>query len=141
MKLESWMAAVILAGFCAGCAPVEVYSPDKAPEYMTSKEASFFIRGPQQPGAPEILPPETFVRLMRKEYGYSVVKLDDDRAGYIANDDIRVAPPSARAVSDQQLFPERYAAEVVNLPEPDLTLPVAEVETPKPAKKRTRVAQ
>lgn len=122
----------MIALCCFGCASPEVYTSENAPEFMTNRKSSFFIRGPQQPGAPEELPPQTFFRLMRKEPGYSVVQLGDGRSGYIANEDIRLAPPSGRSVSDEELFPEKYVRARYVEPEPDFSMPVQEIAAPSP---------
>jgi hypothetical protein len=134
MKHEITIGGFILISFCGGCAHDVTYSPDQAPEYMTDGDTKFFLHGPLQPGLPDELPPQTFVHVLRKEYGYSLVQLSDGRSGYVANENIRVAPPDAPAVSTAELFPETDP--IVNEPEPDLTLPVAEMPAPPPSKKK-----
>ena len=129
MKPEYAIFAAIALGY-PGCTPVQVYAPDQAPEYVTKRKVDFFPYGPQQPGPPEILERETFVKIQSWEPGYSKVTLGDGRSGYVANEEIRVAPPAARPVADEELFPERYA---LLIPEPDLTMPVEDV--PEDAKK------
>lgn len=119
-----WLLAGTLA--LAACAPTQVFPPELAPEYVTRRTAKFYLYGPQQPGRPEPLPKETYVRLQREEHGFSVVQLADGRSGYVATEDIRLAPPSARAVSEAELFPERFEPPP-EMPEPDLTTPVSDV--------------
>ncbi len=123
MKPENVLLAAV-AWSCAGCTPVHVFAPSDAPEFVTIRQARFYQYGPLQPGRPEKLDRETFVRLSTWEPGYSKVQLADGRSGYVANEEIRLAPPAARPVGDEELFPERYA---VLMPEPDLTMPVADV--------------
>jgi len=129
MKLKGYIAGLVsLVLF--GCAPVEVYTPENSPEYMTIKKTPFFRYGPKQPGEPDVLQAQTFVKLQRKEYGYSVIQLADGRSGYIATDDIRRAPPAGRAVNQDELFP-RHQDEQTFVPpsEPDFSQPVEEVTT------------
>ena len=59
---------------------------DKVPLYET---------GPQQLGMPDVnLEKGTLVRIVRKQFGYSLVKtVEGNRLGWVANEDLRVAPP------------------------------------------------
>ncbi len=125
MRPETWLLAGAL--LLTGCAPAQVFTPNLAPEYITVRETSFFLRGPQQPGRPEKIPPRTLVTVAKRETGgYSIVSLADGRRGFVASDDIRMAPPPAVAVSEPDLFPERYV-EAPPLPEPDFAMPVEEI--------------
>lgn len=126
MKHERWILALLAQGVFS-CAPLEVYTPENSPEYMTVKLTPWYRRGPQQPGDPDMLKKQTFVRLVTKEYGFSRVQLADGRTGYVATDDIRLAPPPGRAVGERELFPERLVEPAPPLPEPDLAMPVAEI--------------
>jgi hypothetical protein len=112
----------------AGCAGPEKYTKD-----MTTRETAFYKHGPQQPGAPDLLPPQTFVRVLEKDSGYTFAQLADGRTGYLATEDLRLAPPSARAVAETELFPERMVV-MAPLPEPDLTMPVEDIPQTAPSK-------
>lgn len=122
MRPRPWLAGFVVLAGCA--APRESFTANTAPEYMIIRQASFFRHGPAQSGRPEKLAPQTVVRLMRKESGYCVVQLADGRNGYIAGDELKVAPPRGRAVTGDELYPERLAPP---LPEPDFSQPVEEV--------------
>lgn len=64
---------------------------------VTIDYAQFFRLGPQQAGgADRSLRANDRVMLLRKEFGYSRVQLDDDQVGYMANEDIRPAPPEPK---------------------------------------------
>jgi hypothetical protein len=130
MKHERWILALFAQGIFS-CAPLEVYTPENSPEYMTVKYTPLYRRGPQQPGDPDMLEKQTLVRLLTREYGFSRVQLTDGRTGYVATDDIRLAPPPGRAVGERELFPERaserFGELAPPLPEPDLAMPVAEI--------------
>jgi hypothetical protein len=55
--------------------------------------AQFFRLGPQQAGGADLsLRTNEQVMLLRKEFGYSRVQLEDNQVGYIANEDIQPAP-------------------------------------------------
>jgi len=77
-----------------GCAS-ESFSPDAAPENIITVEfAPFYRLGPQQARGPDLsLRRGTRVKLLRREMGYSFVQMEDSRTGYIANENMAVAPP------------------------------------------------
>jgi hypothetical protein len=60
---------------------------DKVPLYET---------GPQQLGMPDLnLQKGTLVRIVRKQFGYSLVKtVDGNKLGWVANEDLGVSPPA-----------------------------------------------
>ncbi len=83
-----------IAIFLAGCA-TETFAPDVAPEYVVIRDFTPFYRmGPQQGRGPDTsLRTGTRVKLLRREMGFSLVQLEDLRTGYIANENMTVAPP------------------------------------------------
>ncbi len=83
-----------VAIFLGGCA-TETFAPDVAPEYVVIRDFSPFYRmGPQQGRGPDTsLRTGTRVKLLRREMGFSLVQLEDLRTGYIANENMTVAPP------------------------------------------------
>jgi hypothetical protein len=125
--------ALLLAG-CAG----ETFAPDAAPEFLVKHPQSPVYRlGPQQPSPPEArLDVNERVRMLRREFGYSLVQLADGRTGYIANDDVTAAPAqaaprstpepaSSREPGSQSRSREMRSATPVEppLPKPDLEAP------------------
>jgi len=108
----------------AGCSAVEKFDRKSAPDYVTVKATDFFVNGPMQPGRAVELPPQEFVKLLSRDSGYSVVVLGDGRSGWVDSRSLRPAPPSARAVTEEEVFPERA---IPPEPEPDLKLPVQDV--------------
>jgi hypothetical protein len=68
------------------------------------------------------------LHVLRKEYGYSFVRLEDESFGYVANEDLRVEPPTPPAVRIEELFPEPS----LELPEPDFSEPVDDVDFSEP---------
>ncbi len=95
------MAARLLQGclalFClalASCA-TETFAPETAPEYVIIRDFSPYYRlGPQQGrGADESLRAGTRIKLIRREMGFSLIQLADSRTGYVANENMTVAPP------------------------------------------------
>lgn len=90
------VAALVFSAavFLGGCAS-EVFAPDVAPEYVVIRDyAGFYRLGPQQARGPDAaLRTDTRVKLLRKEMGFSLVQLEDLRTGYVANENMTVAPP------------------------------------------------
>jgi len=80
--------------FLGGCA-TETFAPDVAPEYVVIRDFTPFYRtGPQQGRGPDTsLRTGTRVKLLRKEMGFSLVQMEDSRTGYVANENMTVAPP------------------------------------------------
>jgi hypothetical protein len=81
----------------AACA-TQTFSPDKAPEYVTTRDPTpFYLNNPEKvrgPGA--TLQVQTRVKLLRKRTDYSLVLLEDSRRGYVANAYITPAPPGSQ---------------------------------------------
>lgn len=72
------------------------YSPEDAPEYIIIRDfAPFYRTGPMQARGPDAtLRIDTRVKIFRQEMGYSLVQLEEGgRSGYIANENMAVAPP------------------------------------------------
>lgn len=69
--------------------------PEFLPDQVVSNDYSLFFRlGPQQPGGADLsLRTNEKVMLLRKEFGYSRVMLENGLVGYMANEDIQPAPP------------------------------------------------
>ena len=105
------LAVVLLAG----CQSVETFNPDTPPEYMTATRADFFSRGPAQTTPPEKIEKDTYVKVLKKDSGYAVVKLLDGRTGYIPWVELKPAPPEAPGVPFDPVIVE----EIVEVPLPD----------------------
>ena len=80
--------------FLGGCA-TQTFAPDVAPEYVVIRDFTGFYRlGPGQGRGPDSsLRAGDRVKLIRREMGYSLVQLEDLRTGYVANENMTVAPP------------------------------------------------
>lgn len=78
----------------SGCA-TQSFAPEQAPEMSIIRDFSSFYRlGPMQGRGPDAtLRAGERVKLLRKEMGYSLVLLEDNRTGYVANEDFVPAPP------------------------------------------------
>lgn len=62
---------------------------------VTSEKAAFYKYGPQQgSGADLQLPRDTLLTMIRSSFGYCKVTLTSGEQGYVAREDINVAPPS-----------------------------------------------
>ena len=60
-----------------GCHTVETFNQEMPPEYMTATRADFFARGPAQATPPEKIEKDVFVKVLKKDSGFAVVKLLD----------------------------------------------------------------
>ena len=82
------------AFFLGGCA-TQTFAPDVAPEYVVIRDYSPFYRlAPQQGRGPDAsLHAGDRVKMLRREMGFSLVQLEDLRTGYVANENMAVAPP------------------------------------------------
>lgn len=119
---------------------------------VTTEAAPFYRYGPQQGNGPDLrLPRNTLVTLIRPSFGYSKVQvLDSHQQGYVASEDIQVAPaslvasatatpPPVAAVSpptgeqfNLNSTDPRLNAPPEQLPAPDLP-PPADVPAPEPS--------
>ena len=88
------LAAVHLLVGC-GSAARSARAPKIGKYYaVTSEKAAFYKYGPQQgSGADLQLPKDTLLTLVRASFGYCKVTLTNGEQGYVAREDIKVAPP------------------------------------------------
>ena len=92
----------LMRGFCSAatlllvaCQSIpEGPAPDFAPDMVVGTDYALFFRlGPQQAGGADLsLRTNEPVMLLRKEFGYSRVQLENGLVGYMANEDIQPAP-------------------------------------------------
>jgi hypothetical protein len=77
------------------------FAPEQAPEFVIISDFSpFYKTGPLQARGPDAtLRVDERVKVLRREMGYSLVQLEDERTGYIANENMAVAPPRPPAAS------------------------------------------
>lgn len=124
-----------IAVFLAACQSTPVGpAPEFLPDMVVSNDYSLFFRlGPQQAGGADLsLRTNERVMLLRKEFGYSRVQLENGLVGYMANEDIQPAPEprpdSARKRMQSKRGNGRRAAqdedyeENVPVPDPNLGL-------------------
>jgi len=92
--------AVFLLGGCA----TQTFAPEVAPEYVVIRDFTPFYRlGPQQGRGPDTsLHAGDRVKLLRREMGFSLIQLEDLRTGYVANENMTVAPPRPPAQVKQE---------------------------------------
>lgn len=113
MKCEYFCLIACL--LLTGCAAVEHFDKESPPEYLTVRRAEFFRSGPAQAFPPEKLEKEMTLSVLKKDSGYAFVRLLDNRTGYVAFSDLRVAPPVAPGVPFDPVIVE----EIVEVPLPD----------------------
>lgn len=101
--MDGWLkifALGIVLAFCS-CTTPQTFAPDKAPEYVTIRDFTPFYRvGPMQPRPDASLPSNTRFKVLRQEMGYSFVQLEDNRTGYVANENMALAPPKPKVDND-----------------------------------------
>jgi hypothetical protein len=86
-----WAAAVLVLG-CAGMHG-PIVSGDAKFYAVTAEKAPFFRYGPQQGNGADLqLPKDTLMTVIRPSFGYCKVHLTSGEEGYVASEDIQVAP-------------------------------------------------
>ena len=96
--LDSRLASRMIVGGAIACAMVACssmeYTPESAPGMIVVSEgAPFFIHGPAQSGgADRTLPGGNEVKVLRKDFGYSLVQLGDGQQGYVDNEALIPSP-------------------------------------------------
>lgn len=144
MKYLSLLCGALL---CLGCAS-QTFPPGEAPDYLVLRDRAEFYRfGPLQPGPPDsLLRKDSPLKLLRREFGYSLVQIENTQTGYVANDDIITnpnPPPEVEALEVADLESEEsepnpsrnrnILTEIVDdapLPTPDMDLPPADQPEP-----------
>ena len=117
----SGLALTVMAG-CAG----PTFTTDTAPEYLVTRaQAPFYRLGPQQAGPPdELLAVNDRVRLLRREFGYSLALLTSGETGYVANEDLKPAPVAPKPAFIPAPEPTHHSPSPppveAPLPKPDL---------------------
>jgi hypothetical protein len=122
-RMRKTLLPFLAATLLAGCATVELFNQDAPPEYMTATRADFYSRGPAQALPPEKVEKDTFVKVLKKDSGFAIVRLLDGRSGYIPWDELRPAPPEAPGVPFDPVIVE----EIIEVPLPDFGMVPDEV--------------
>jgi hypothetical protein len=96
MCLRSFSLFLILALalLLPACSSIE-YAPDQMPWMVVlHDEVPFYLHGPAQGnGSDRTLAKGDEVQVVRKEFGFSFVQLEDGKKGFVANEELAVAPP------------------------------------------------
>ena len=111
-------ALLVATGIVFGACATQTFRPEEAPEYVVTRDPTpFYLSKPRRGGTPDAaLSPETRVKLLRQQAGYSLVLLEDSRRGYVANAYLTEAPsgsqqrPSASPETAPSPRPKRRAA-------------------------------
>ncbi len=144
MKYLPFLCGTLL---CLGCAS-QTFPPGEAPDYLVLRDRAEFYRfGPLQPAPPDsLLRKDSTLKLLRREFGYSLVQTENTQTGYVANDDIIAAPnppPEAQALQAVDLESEKTETDLTRgqtipmeiiddapLPTPDMDLAPADQPEP-----------
>lgn len=90
-------ATALLAGCSSGGGGAAAASSGKL-FAVSATSTAFFRYGPQQGnGADMALPKDTLLTVLRPAFGYYKVQLTTGEQGYVASEDVRVAPPTLLA--------------------------------------------
>lgn len=141
-RLPAFITIAAAAVLSSGCQTVPVGpAPEFAPDMVVSNDYSLFFRlGPQQAGGADLsLRTNEHVMLLRKEFGYSRVQLENGLVGYMANEDIQPAPepppdparkrmPAKKKKGGQSAA--RYEDYEENIPVPDPNLGLVPEDVP-----------
>ncbi len=88
------LAVVSLGIFAAGCSSTGGGSSSQVGHYTVRVATPMFRYGPAQSFGPDFsLAQGQHVIMLRKEFGYSRVMTDDGQSGYVASEDLVLAPP------------------------------------------------
>ncbi len=94
---------------------------------IKARTTPFFIYGPAQSrGADFALPKDTQVTMLKREFGYSQVRMASGQTGYVANDDLAPAPERPPAPKQKKSSRGRVQSESEFVPPtrlPDEQLP------------------
>jgi len=140
-RLLALLSAAFAAFALAGCVATQTYSPAEAPEMVVVKDFTpFYSIGPQQMQGPDVsLRLEQRLKLLRREFGYSYVQLDDGRMGYVPNENIAPAPPrpaisgnsdDTTGRSKNRSFPPYSGPPIDDLPLPELEIEPVDIPPP-----------
>jgi uncharacterized protein YgiM (DUF1202 family) len=76
-----------------GCSSVEYNSTNAPHMVVTADRTPFFHNGPAQGNGPDLsLVKGDVVEVLRKEIGYSFVRIEDGQNGYVSNEALAPAP-------------------------------------------------
>jgi hypothetical protein len=122
------VAVILLVHLLAGCTSgTSSAKVTKIGKYyaVTSEKAAFYKYGPQQgSGADLELPRDTLLTLIRSSFGYCKVTLASGEQGYVAREDINVAPPGlVAAVTNPPGSSSRREQFNINSNDPRLVAP------------------
>jgi hypothetical protein len=98
--------ALLLAGLCAsGCSLTQKNllsgSGDGKFYAVAAEKTPFYKFGPQQGNGPDMqLQRDTLMTLIRPSFGYCKVRLANGQEGYVANEDIKIAPAELVAAAN-----------------------------------------
>jgi hypothetical protein len=105
---------------------------------VTTTSTAFYRYSPRQGQGPDkSIPRDTQMKLIRRSPGFCKVQLVDGEQGFVANDDIGLAPATLLASNDAPVKPAASSSEWrAEIPEPRSTVP----EPPLPEFEPTPIA-
>ena len=90
--------------FFTACSSIEYNSTNSPRMVVVVERTPFYHNGPAQGNGPDLsLVKGDEVEVLRKELGFSFVRIYDGQNGYVANESLSLAPPStAQTVQKSQ---------------------------------------
>jgi len=96
--------------FLTSCGSMEYNSTNSPHMVVVVDHTPFYHNGPAQGSGPDLsLAKGDEVEVLRREIGYSFVRISDGQNGYVANEAIAVAPPVPPAVNSSTPQPKPSA--------------------------------
>src|SRR6478672_4944254 len=114
----TWLLLACVAAH--GCATQSV--PGNRYE-VTGSANQFYKYGPAQAFGPDLnLPKGLKVTMIKREFGFSQIRLEDGQTGYIATDDLKPLPPEPKAPTIASRVTHGRSPRVAPAPERGLDL-------------------
>ena len=93
---------ICLTLLVTACSSIEYNSTNSPKMVVVVERTPFYHNGPAQGGGPDLsLTKGDEVEVLRKELGFSFVRIYDGQNGYVANESIRPVAPSTQAAAQK----------------------------------------
>lgn len=81
---------------------------------VSAKQSQFYKNGPAQAFGPDaVLPAGQKVTMLKREFGFSQIRLESNETGYVATDELTQLPPEKATPKPMAIASRRRAAPVV----------------------------
>jgi hypothetical protein len=112
-QLSSASLLIAAASVCLGC---QQAGPKTDHYVVKSAKSEFYKYGPAQAnGADLAIQRGTAVTMVRRDFGFSQIRLEDGTIGYVATDDLKAAPPPPATPRPRGASQRRVASKSSNV--------------------------